>query len=181
MITRCLCPRSAGVLPTALPRGDPRCKTFETLVQPLQEPMAIFPIHLLHRTIRTLETTRIGLLTHHGFPQRLGARRVEQPEARVDRLFMPSDLRQDRGLPRPPAIPSGTGRVGSSGDAERTGAGARAGARGRRPRTLPSPRGFFGGGGSMVNSAQRPYRSRPIAEAQRGRDYRPDRQRFQVR
>ena len=57
--------------------------TIKPGIQHRQEFLAPFPDHRFHGTIRHLEVA--GILSHHGLPERLGARCVEHPEAFGDR------------------------------------------------------------------------------------------------
>ena len=73
-------------IPTGLPKeAREKVDLFKVklFIDFLNKLPTVFPAHILHRPIRRLELTRV--LAHQRFPERLGARCVEHPEAFGDR------------------------------------------------------------------------------------------------
>src|SRR5271157_5052739 len=84
-IARCRRSGPARVLPLFL-RGKPQPQTGDHRRDPGQEGLRVVPAHLLHGAGWPAEAARV--LAHHRFPESLGARRLEHPEAALDRDLM---------------------------------------------------------------------------------------------
>src|SRR4051794_25791501 len=103
-IGRRLRARPAGILPL---RRRRQRQTRYPLLDPPQELLHILPAHLLDGPIRALEAAWI--VPHHRFPERLGTRRIKQPEPPADPhvmlrslVFIPPRLALRRTHPEPP-------------------------------------------------------------------------------
>src|SRR5208337_465474 len=85
----------ARVFPLLLGR-KPEPKAGDHRRDPGQEILDVLPANLLHGALGSGEPAWV--FTHHRFPESLGARRLEHPEAALDRdlvlraLFMPSSF-----------------------------------------------------------------------------------------
>src|SRR5271157_5723156 len=84
-IARCRRSGPARVLPLFL-RGKPQPEAGDHRRDPGQERLHVVPAHLLHGAGWSAEVAQV--LAHHRFPESLGARRLEHPEAALDRDLM---------------------------------------------------------------------------------------------
>src|SRR5271166_4292930 len=84
-IARCRRSGPARVLPLFL-RGKPQPQAGDHRRDPGQEGLRVVPAHMLHGAGWPAEAAWV--LAHHRFPESLGARRLEHPEAALDRDLM---------------------------------------------------------------------------------------------